>query len=69
MFRYPVRTAKKTRLFTITDISCLMLFNNIIAVYGENHTKVQIENGDLLIVNSRWVLRLQEINEYNQNRR
>jgi hypothetical protein len=34
-----VRTAKKTPHFTVTKISCLTLFKEIIAVYGENHTK------------------------------
>jgi hypothetical protein len=39
IFKNPVRTAKKTQLSTITKISWLMPFKEIIAVYGENHTK------------------------------
>jgi hypothetical protein len=34
-----VRTAKKTRHFSITKINWLTLFKEIIAVYSENHTK------------------------------
>jgi hypothetical protein len=33
-----VRTSKKTRSVTITDIIWLMLFRETIAVYSENHT-------------------------------
>jgi hypothetical protein len=33
-----VRISKKTPHFTITKISLLMLFKEIIAVYSENHT-------------------------------
>jgi hypothetical protein len=39
MFNNSVRTAKKTRHFTITKISWLTLFKEIIAVYSENYTK------------------------------
>jgi hypothetical protein len=39
ILKYSVRTAKKTQHFTITKISSLMLFKEIIAVYSENHTK------------------------------
>jgi hypothetical protein len=39
IFKDSVRTVKKTHLFTITKINCLMLFTEIIAVYSENHTK------------------------------
>jgi hypothetical protein len=48
IFENSVHTAKKTQPFTITKISCLTLFKEIIAVYSENHTK-QI-HVDLLIV-------------------
>jgi hypothetical protein len=34
-----VRTAKKTQHFTVTKINRLTLFEEIIAVYSENHTK------------------------------
>jgi hypothetical protein len=39
IFKNSVRTAKKTPHFTITKISWLTLFREIIAVYTENHTK------------------------------
>jgi hypothetical protein len=39
IFKNSVRTAKKTQHFTITKINWLTLFKEIIAVYGENHTK------------------------------
>jgi hypothetical protein len=39
IFKNSVRTTKKTQLFTITSISWLKLFKEIIAVYNENHTK------------------------------
>jgi hypothetical protein len=39
IFKNSVRTAKKTPHFTITKINWLTLFKEIIAVYGENHTK------------------------------
>jgi hypothetical protein len=45
LFNNSVRTAKKTQLFTITKISLLTLFKEIIAVYTENHTKQ--ESADL----------------------
>jgi hypothetical protein len=44
-----VRTATKTQHFTIPKINWLTLFEEIIAVYSENHTK-QIKNAELLIV-------------------
>jgi hypothetical protein len=34
-----VRTSKRTPHFTITNISWLTLFKEMIAVYSENHTK------------------------------
>jgi hypothetical protein len=39
MFKNPVRTAKKTQLFTVTNINRLTLFKEIIAVYCENRTE------------------------------
>jgi hypothetical protein len=39
IFKKSVRTAKKTPHFTITKINWLTLFEEIIAVYYENHTK------------------------------
>jgi hypothetical protein len=39
IYNHPVRTAKKTQHFTITQINRLTLFKEIIAVYSENHTK------------------------------
>jgi hypothetical protein len=39
IFKNSVHTAKKTPHFTNTWISWLMLFEEIIAVYSENHTK------------------------------
>jgi hypothetical protein len=52
-----VRTAKKTPHFTITKISWLTLFKEVIDVYSENHTKPANtlcgENAELLIVKVR----------------
>jgi hypothetical protein len=39
LFKYPVRTSKRTPHFTITQINRLTLFKEIIAVHGENHAK------------------------------
>jgi hypothetical protein len=39
LFKNSVRTSKRTLHFTITKINWLMLFEEIIAVYAENHTK------------------------------
>jgi hypothetical protein len=39
LFNNSVRTAKKTQHFTITKLNLLILFEEIIAVYTENHTK------------------------------
>jgi uracil DNA glycosylase len=39
MLTNPVRTAKKTQLFTVTKINWLTLFEEIITVYSEDHTK------------------------------
>jgi hypothetical protein len=49
-----VRTANKTKHFTITKINWLMLFKEIIAVYSENYTKpintLRGQNAEVLIV-------------------
>jgi hypothetical protein len=39
LFKNPVRTSKRTPHFTVTAISWLTLFKEIIAVYSKNHTK------------------------------
>jgi hypothetical protein len=44
IYKDSVRTTKKTQFFTITKISWLMLFREIIAVYSENHTKMHSMN-------------------------
>jgi hypothetical protein len=53
LFKYSVRTAKKTQHFTITKINWLMVFKEIIAVYSENHTKpintICVQNAMLLV--------------------
>jgi hypothetical protein len=53
-FKNSVRTAKKTQHFTITKINWLTLFEEIIAVYCENHKKsintFHGQNEELLIV-------------------
>jgi hypothetical protein len=44
-----VRTAKKTPHFTVTKISWLTLFKEIIAVCYENHTK-PVNKKELLVL-------------------
>jgi hypothetical protein len=39
LFKNSVRTSKRTPHFTITNINCLMLFNEIIAAFRENDAK------------------------------
>jgi hypothetical protein len=39
VFKNSVRTSKRTPILTITKISWLMLFKEIIAVYSENYAK------------------------------
>jgi hypothetical protein len=39
LFKNPARTSKRTPHFTITNVNWLMLFEEIIAVYSENHAK------------------------------
>jgi hypothetical protein len=41
MFKNSVRTSKRTPNCTIKNISWLILFKEIIAVYNENHTKLK----------------------------
>jgi hypothetical protein len=43
LFNNWVRTAKKTQHFTITKMNLLTLFEEIIAVYSENHTKQNMQ--------------------------
>jgi hypothetical protein len=54
LFKNSVRTSKKTQPITITKISWLMLFKEIIAVYSEKHmkpiNKICGQNAELLIV-------------------
>jgi hypothetical protein len=54
LFKNPVRTSKRTPHITITKINWLMLFEEIIAVYSENHTKrintLCVQKAELLIV-------------------
>jgi hypothetical protein len=38
-FKNSVRTSKRTQHFTITKITWLMLFKEIIDIYSENHEK------------------------------
>jgi hypothetical protein len=39
LFKKSVRTSNRTPHFTITKFNWLILFKEIIAVYGENHAK------------------------------
>jgi hypothetical protein len=53
LFKNSVRTSKRTPPFTITKISWLTLFTEIIAVYTENNTKpvnILSQNAELVIV-------------------
>jgi hypothetical protein len=52
MLKNSVRSAKKTHHFTVTKIKQLMLFNEIIAVYSENHKKLINKIGELVIVDA-----------------
>jgi hypothetical protein len=56
IFKNSVRTAKKTQHFSITKVSWLILFREIIAVYSENNAKpintLCGHNAELLNVNS-----------------
>jgi hypothetical protein len=40
IFKKSARTAKKTPHFTVTEIKGLTLFNEVIAVYSDNRTKL-----------------------------
>jgi hypothetical protein len=51
IFKYSVRTAKRTPHFTITNINWLMLFKEIIPIYSEKNTKpINKKNAKLMIV-------------------
>jgi hypothetical protein len=39
LFKNPVRTSKRTPLFTITKINWLTLFKDVIALFSDNHAK------------------------------
>jgi hypothetical protein len=65
MFKHPVRVSKKTPYFSITKISWLMKFREIIAVYSEKnkgHNAFCPQNVELLIVRAggtycyHWIL-------------
>jgi hypothetical protein len=56
IFKNSVRTAKKTQLFTITKIKFLTLFDEIIAVYSENHTKNINTKFRVIDCLSRWFI-------------
>jgi hypothetical protein len=53
VFKNSVRTSKRTPHFTITKISWLRLFEEITAVYTENHTEIQ--NAVLIIVKAEGI--------------
>jgi hypothetical protein len=53
-FKNSVRTSKRTPHFTITKISWLMLFKEIIAVYSENHAKPINTKCSITDCQSRW---------------
>jgi hypothetical protein len=50
IFKKSVRTAKKTKNFTVTKINRLTLFKEIIAVYSENRTEHANTNARLLVI-------------------
>jgi hypothetical protein len=54
IFKHSVRTAKETHHVTITKISCLMTFKEIIVVYSEKNTKpintIFVQKSELLKV-------------------
>jgi hypothetical protein len=54
LFKNSVRTSKRTPHFTITEISWLTLFKEIIAAYSENHAKP---------INTKTVLQIVKIAE------
>jgi hypothetical protein len=48
LFKNSVRTSKRTPHFTITKISWLTLFKEMITGYTKNHTQPINKNADLL---------------------
>jgi hypothetical protein len=58
LFKYSVRTSKRTPHFTITKINWLTLFKEIIAVYSENHTKPINIKCSITDCQSRWFILL-----------
>jgi hypothetical protein len=50
IFNNPVRTAKKTPRFSITKISFVTLFEEIILVHTENRTKHVSKDADRFII-------------------
>jgi hypothetical protein len=58
LFKNSVRTSKRTPHFTITKINWLMLFEEIIAVYNENHAKPIHTKCSITDCKSRWFIYL-----------
>jgi hypothetical protein len=56
LFKNPVCTSKRTPHFTITKISWLMLFKEIIAVHSENHAKPINTKCSITECQSRWFI-------------
>jgi hypothetical protein len=56
LFKNPVRTSKRTPNFTITKISWLILFKEIIAVYSENPAKLINTKCSITDCQSRWFI-------------
>jgi hypothetical protein len=53
VFKNSDRTSKRTPHFTITKINWLRIFEEITAVYTENHTEIQ--NAVLIIVKAEGI--------------
>jgi hypothetical protein len=58
LFKNLDRTSKRTPNFTITKINWLMLFEEIIAVYSENHAKPINTKCSITDCQSRWFIYL-----------
>jgi hypothetical protein len=58
LFKNSVHTSKRTPHFTITLISWLMLFKEIIAVHSEEHTKPMHIKCSITECKSRWFIQL-----------
>jgi hypothetical protein len=58
LFKNPVRTSKRTPLFTITKINFLTLFKEIIAAYSENHAKPENSKCNITYCQNRWFIQL-----------